>query len=69
MSKNNLDNNSTETFSARSEKKLIVNKEVRNSMFHMLWSLSCFIHLTIYQAANTVLGAGEMETSLQDFSV
>lgn len=63
MSKNHIHSNSSEIFSARSEKKQIVNMKGRNRMFHILWLLSCFIHLNIYQAANTVLGAEEMETN------
>lgn len=61
MSKNNIHSNSTEIFRARSEKKQIVNMKGRNGMFHILWSLSYFIHSNIYQAANAVPGAGEME--------
>lgn len=64
MSKrNNTHSNSTELFSAGSEKKHIVDMKGRNGMFQIPWSLSCFIHSNIYPAANTVLDAGEMETS------
>lgn len=63
MSKYNLNSNSPEIFSARREKKQIANMKRRDVVFHILWSLSCFIPSNVSQATNTVLGAGEMETN------
>lgn len=49
-------NSSMNIFSARNEKEHIVNMKGRSDVFHILWSLDCFIHSNIYQATNSVLG-------------
>ena len=39
MSRNNIHGNSTEIFSARSEKKQVANMKGSPGMFHILWPL------------------------------
>lgn len=60
MSINNNCNSSRKIFSARNEKEHIANMMGRSDVFHILWSLDCFIHSNIYQATNSVLGGMKM---------